>query len=339
MINKLIKATLFYLIAFIDFIFSYAAIFFGLMILFERREVSFTTAVYWVIQTMTTVGYGDIEITTDILRVFSIIVQLTGIFFFFGLLFPLVISPTIERRLKEHFTELPTVAESRLEEHVIICGYNPLVTSLIRELQSVKSPFLVVDPDREHVTYLVEHGIPCIIGDPTEREVLINARIDNAAKLIANMDDETNATIVLLASSITNIEVIAIVEDIKNLKYLKYAGADRVISPKQIYGVQLGMRATGPLVNKVLESVEFFKNLRVVELPIFPQSVLIGQTLGEAEHLHKTGAHVIGIWENGELLLGPSADKVIKENTVLLCSGTMEQLSRLRALTTGGLRR
>jgi len=335
----MVKAVLFYLITFIGFIFSYATIFFRLMIIFEGREISFTTAIYWVVQTMTTVGYGDIELTTDLLRIFSIIVQLTGILFFFGLLFPLIISPTIERRLKERFSELPTVAEARLHEHVIICGYNPMIASLIEEFQSEKRPFVVVDPDREQIEHLMGHKIPCIWGDPTQREVLTNARIDNAAKLIANMDDETNATIVLLASPLSNIEVIAIVEDNKNSKYLTFAGADRVISPKQIYGMQLGMRATGPLVNGVLESVEFFKNLRVVELPIFPQSVLIGKTIRESESLHKTSAHVVGIWQRGELTLGPSADEMIRENSILLCSGTMDQLSRLRALTTGGLQR
>ncbi|MCW7076661.1 MAG: NAD-binding protein [Candidatus Syntrophoarchaeum sp.] len=337
--DKKLKAVTFYLIAFVDFIFSYAAIFFGLMILFEGREISFVTAIYWVIQTMTTVGYGDIEFTADIIRVFSIIVQLTGILFFFGMLFPLVVSPAIERRLKEHFSEMPTVAADNLREHIIICGYNPLVASLIHELQSEKHPFVVVDPVKEHIEHLVGHNMPCILGDPTEYEVLINARIGTASKLIANMDDETNATIVLLASSFSNIEIIAIVEDIKNSKYFAYAGADRVISPKQIYGMQIGMRATGPLVNEVLESVEFFKNLRIVELPIFPGSVLIGKNLRESERLYKTGTRVVGIWNKGELTLGPPADEMIRESSVLLAIGTMEELSRLRALTTGGFHR
>lgn len=333
--EKKLKAVIFYLIAFLDFIFLYAVIFFGLMILFEGREVSFITAIYWVIQTMTTVGYGDIEFTADIIRVFSIIVQLTGILFFFGMLFPLVVSPAIERRLREHFSELPTVAAADLREHIIICGYNPLVASLIHELQSAKHPFIVVDPVKEHIEHLVGDDMPCILGDPTEYDVLINARIENAAKLIANMDDETNATIVLLASSFSNIEIIAIVEHIKNSKYLSFAGADRVISPKQIYGTRIGMRATGPLVNEVLESVEFFKNLRIVELPIFPGSVLIGKNLRESGRLYKTGTHVVGIWDKGELKLGPAADAIIRESSVLLCIGTMKELSRLRELTTG----
>ncbi len=332
--EKKVKSIIFYLIAFIDFIFSYAAIFFGLMIIFEGTEVSLVTAVYWVIQTMTTVGYGDILLTTDILRVFSIIVQLTGILFFFGMLFPLIVAPAIERRLKEHFSEMPRAASPKLKEHILICGYNPIVATLIDELQSEKHPFIVVDPEKEHIEYLVENKIPCIWGDPTEHKVLINARIGAASKLIANMDDETNATIVLLASSFSNLEIIAIVEDIKNSKYLAYAGADRVISPKQIYGMQIGMRATGPLVNEVLESVEFFKNLRSVELPIFPGSILIGKSLGESERLYKTGAHVVGIWRKGELTLGPSVDEIIIESSVLLCIGTMEELSRLRELTT-----
>ncbi|HDM35766.1 MAG TPA: potassium channel protein [Candidatus Syntrophoarchaeum butanivorans] len=337
--DKNLRFILFYLLVIVGLTLSYAAIFVELMKIIEGRRVSFTTAIYWVIQTMTTVGYGDIELTTDFLRAFSIVVQLTGILMLFGMFIPFVIVPMVEERLKNLIEDFPRVAPEELKDHIIICGYNPMVASLITELQSEKHPFIVVDPIRESIEYLVSHKIPCILGDPTKREVLIDARIEHARKLLANMDDETNASIVLLASSFPNIEIIAIVEDVKNSKYLAYAGADRVISPKQIYGTQMGMRATGPLVNEVLESVEFFKNLRIVELPIFPGSMLIGKSLREAEVRFRTGVHVVGIWNRGELTLGPSADEIIQENSVLLCVGTMEQLSRLRALTTGGFKK
>jgi hypothetical protein len=52
----------------------------------EGREYDYISGLYWIITTMTTVGYGDITFTGDLGKLFSILVICTGIFFLLALL-------------------------------------------------------------------------------------------------------------------------------------------------------------------------------------------------------------------------------------------------------------
>lgn len=68
---------------------------------YEKKDYGFITAIYWVVVGMTTVGYGDIYFNSEIGRLFSIIVILSGVAMIFGYLFPLIFTPQLEKILKK----------------------------------------------------------------------------------------------------------------------------------------------------------------------------------------------------------------------------------------------
>ena len=51
---------------------------FHLLMLREGREHSWVTGIYWTLTTMSTLGFGDITFSSDLGRVYSICVLLTG---------------------------------------------------------------------------------------------------------------------------------------------------------------------------------------------------------------------------------------------------------------------
>ena len=55
------------------------ALVFHLLMLREGHNYSALTSVYWTLETMTTLGYGDIVFTSDLGRAFSIVVLVTGV--------------------------------------------------------------------------------------------------------------------------------------------------------------------------------------------------------------------------------------------------------------------
>ncbi|WP_225420071.1 potassium channel family protein [Methanohalophilus profundi] len=203
-------------------------------------------ALYWVISTTTTVGYGDIVLTSPIGKIFAIFVQLSGIVMVFGILITFVITPWFERALN---MPLPTKAPDSFSSHIIICGYNRLMETLVDELEDQKVKYIIIEDNEEILRGLIEKKLPCIYGKATDDKTLENARVRNARFLIANRSDEENASIVLTASSLADAYIIAVAEDSANVKYLKYAGANRVVSPKLVLGRFLGKKSTGPLCN------------------------------------------------------------------------------------------
>ncbi|MFZ2411437.1 MAG: NAD-binding protein [Candidatus Methanoperedens sp.] len=319
-----------YISVFIFLVLIYSIVFLYLMRTYENRNYEFITAIYWVIVSMTTVGYGDIYFNSTAGHLFSAVVILSGVIMIFGYLFPLVLTPRLEEAFRK---ELPSKVPIELKEHIIICGYNQLVETLVVELDEYKIPFMVIDENEKNIKQLISRKIICVYGDDADEIVLQNSNILSARMLIANQNDEKNASIILTAKELSNVQVISLVENAAKAGYLKYAGADRVISPKTLFGTYLGRKAIDPLTDHLAGATKFFEDLSIVELPIYPRSVLIGKKLQDAMIRKRTGANIVGLWSGGKLSLNPQPHDLIRENSVLLAVGTEKQLEALKKLT------
>lgn len=308
----------------------YSFFFIYLMQNYESKDYSFITAIYWVIVSMTTVGYGEIVFLSHVGQIFTVIVVLSGVVMIFGYLFPLVVTPQLEKKLRR---ELPTRVSVDFKKHIIICGYNQLVETLIVELEEDRIPFVVIDENALTINHLLARKIMCVHGDASDENVLLNSNINSARILIANQNDEKNASIILTAKKLCNIKVISLVEDGAKSGYLKYAGADQVISPKTLFGTYIGRKAVDPLTDNLAGATRFFENLNIVEFPIYPGSALISAKLKDAMIRRKTGANIVGLWTRGSLSLNPGPDDIIKESSVLLAVGTEKQLEALKKMT------
>lgn len=288
------------------------------------------TAIYWATTTIATVGYGDVVFNSLTGQLFSILVQVVGIILISGFLVTYIIMPRLDRVL---MVRLPRKVPSSMKDHIIISGYNQLVETLIDELAEQEILFVIIDDDAELIKELEYKDTPCVYGAPSDRQTLINANIEKARVLITNMSDERNANIALTAKEFENVKIIAIVEDMANSKYLKYAGADTVVSPKSMFGQHIGKKAVDRLVSRVTGATEVFEGIHITEFPIYLKSPLLGKTLKEISGQSLTGARIVGIWKSGTLSFNPKEEDVIKDNSVLLAVGTPEQLSRLKKLT------
>ncbi|MBW1822045.1 MAG: two pore domain potassium channel family protein, partial [Deltaproteobacteria bacterium] len=60
---------------------SLYSVLFHFIMLFEDREYSWITGFYWTLTVMSTLGFGDIIFVTDLGKVFSIVVLMSGIVF------------------------------------------------------------------------------------------------------------------------------------------------------------------------------------------------------------------------------------------------------------------
>ncbi len=307
----------------------YSLIFQYLMIIYEHKDFDFITAFYWVIVSMTTVGYGDIYFNSTIGHLFSAIVILSGVVMIFGV-FPFFITPHIEKIFRNKF---PTIAPIDLKNHIIICGYNQLVETLILELEEDKIPFIIVDNIEKNINLLISKKVLCIYGDAEDDSVLLNSNILSARMLIANESDERNAYIILTAKELCDVKSIALVENMAREGFLKYAGADRVISPKTLFGIYIGRKAIDPLTDHLAGATKFFDNLNIVEFPIHSGSSLIGKKLKDTKIHIRTGANIVGLWAGGRLSLSPKPEDVIKENSIILAVGKEKQLEILKSMT------
>lgn len=295
----------------------------------QSQNVNIITALYWVVVTITTLGYGDIVFHSQVGRLFSIIVSLSGIAILWAIILPLVITPRIEGLIKP----VPISAPRGVEGHIIISGYSPMVETLADRLSLLKIPFLIIERSEDAARGIYQR-FPTIWGDPSEVDVLRRAGVGSARLVIVNEKEELNADVILTVREISNVEIIALANDPTQSRFLRYAGASRTISPKALLGTFLAQITSPPKKNTFPGAIRLFGDLMLAEMPIYPGSKLIEKNL-IIDSIKSTGACVAGIWQRGVFLPDPGPGEVIRSNSVLMAVGNQEQLSKIRDLTIG----
>ncbi len=295
---------------------------------FNLKNSGFFTALYWVTMTMTTTGYGDIYPVTTLGRMFTILVMVTGVLFLFAIVFPLMVTPIMDRWLRAPRGGPP----EWIKDHVVICGYNALVDSLISEMSSTGKPFVIIDSSEENVLALRRHGYYAIHGESSDEEALQLAQIGKASALIANAGDEKNAAVVITASQMSSCKVIALVESMDTADYLKFAGAHIVVSPKRILGMNLGMTAISSIDFEANSLVDLGGNMKICKLPVYPDNPMVGKKLKDLKLRESTGATVIAVFKKGRFIVSPMPAMVIEEASVLMAVGTEDQLKKMSSL-------
>ena len=87
------------------FVFVYMNIYRQLMSVERSQEIGWVESFYWVLTTMSTLGYGDITFMGDDGRLFSMVVMFTGVFYLFIVL-PFVFMEFLYKPFVEYQTVL-----------------------------------------------------------------------------------------------------------------------------------------------------------------------------------------------------------------------------------------
>jgi Trk K+ transport system NAD-binding subunit len=295
----------------------------------QQQNAGPATAVYWVVVTMTTVGYGDVVFRTAIGRYFSILVSLSGIAILWGVVVPLAITPSLMRLVRA----APSSAPGKMQEHIIISGFGSTVESLTERLRILDLPFTIIERSEETAKKIYTQ-YPVLFGDPSDPDILKRANIGTARLFIANESEELNAEVIMAVRELSGIDIIALVEDLSRSRFLSYAGASRIISPKTLLGTFFAQIASPPRKNIFPGAVQLFGELNLVELPVYPNSSIIDKSLGD-QAIRSTGAQIVGVWQRGVFVPHPGPNETLKSNTVLMAVGDFEQLVKIRDLTLG----
>ena len=297
----------------------------------ENRPQPLYRSLEVVFQTYTTTGYGeDAGWDTLQMNLLMIVLQLTGI----GLILTgvdIFAVPWLRRALE---TTAPTTAPD-IEDHVVICEYTPRGEAFIEELESRDEAYVVVEPDEETATALHESDHPVVHGDPESTTVLENAGIERATAVVADSADDTNASIVLSAREANpDVRIVTLVEEERLGEYHRIAGADEVLSPRQMLGESLAHRVPTAVTTAVDEGVEIGNDLELVELSIAEGSELAGRTAGEIRLRDQFGVDGVGAWFGGTFESPIPNDRELDTETRLLVAGEPAQIDELRAEAT-----
>lgn len=321
-----LRALLAQLLVLLCFIAVYSVLFHFIM-LREGQEHTWLTGVYWTLTVMSTLGFGDITFHTDLGRLFSILVLVTGLVLILIVLpFAFIryfYAPWIEAQIR---LRAPRAIDPRTLGHVIICSYDAVAKALITRLEVLGYQYFVLENDPVKALHLHTDGLKVVLGDHDAVTTWQGVRADRASLVVANLNETTNTNITLtLREYAPHVPLAAIVDDKDAVDILQLSGADHVITLRERLGQHLAAHASTGALH--VHRVGRIGSLIIAEF-LVKRTRLAGKALRDCGLRAATGVSVAAIWERGRFIPA-HANLVLDRNHVVVVVGTEQQVSKI----------
>jgi Trk K+ transport system NAD-binding subunit len=157
------------------------------------HRISLLDAMYFTVETVTTVGYGDYSFRGEPgwLVVFAVLLMLAGALFV-AVFFALVTNMLVSRRIEESLGRRKITA---LRGHVLVIGLGTVGLRVARQVHDAGRDVVVIEMNERnrHLGQLRALGVPVMIADATLPEVLASARLAAASAVaVLTSDDLAN---------------------------------------------------------------------------------------------------------------------------------------------------
>ena len=270
-------------------------------------------------------------------------------------------SPWLWKLLNRQGPPLPQITES-MEGHVVIVGYGRVGRHIVSLLEQIGIPHLVVENDAERNEELSRKNTPILYGDAANSEVLTHAGLTHArALVVAGPDEDASALVVTTARDIApELPIIARATSEEGTRRLTELGAQDVIHPELEGGLeivrhtllQLGFPL--PEIYRYTDAVrrdhydthintdeehrllhELLDAAGSIEVKWFriPEgNPLIGQTVADANLRARTGASIVAILRQGELVANPKSMTMFEAGDRIGLIGDNEEVEEVERL-------
>ncbi|MBE0583236.1 MAG: NAD-binding protein [Desulfofustis sp.] len=300
------------------------SVLFHLLMAYEGQDFSWITGLYWTLTVMTTLGFGDITFQSDVGRIFSIFVLMSGVLFLLIILpftfIQFFYAPWLQAQEK---ARTPRQLPPDTEGHVLITNVDPITIRLIEYLNRRQVPYAIIIGNQQEAATLLDEGYRVIVGDLDRQATYRQTQVDKSALVVVTNDDLISTNICFTIRQVSeDVPIVTNAANKHSIDILEYSGNVSVYEFMTMLGVSLARRAFG--VGQGTTVIGRFGDLLISELPVRYTS-LEGKTLAQAGIRKTTGVTAIGMMEKGKFIVATPSD-IINSQTILILAGTSGQL-------------
>lgn len=296
----------------------------------EGQSHSWVTGFYWVLTVMTTLGFGDITFHSDLGRIFSSVVLLSGVMFLLILLPFTFMEFFYEPWMRiQAESRAPTELPVRTEGHVILTSLDSVTNNLIQKLNRYHYEYVLLVSQVEEALRLHDLGYQVMRGDLDSPQTYLRAHADRARLVATTANDMLNTNIASTVREVSEtVPIIAIANSRASVDVLELAGSNHVLQLGQMLGQALARRVSGG--ESTAHVVGEFDELLIAEAPV-DETTLIGKTVAQSRLRQEAGVTVLGLWKRGEFKPA-RPDTELTAGTVLVMVGRQDDISRFDSL-------
>jgi len=219
-------------------------------------HLDLVNSIYFTIQTIATVGFGDIQPITPLQKMFTVTLVMGGVAllaYAFTLTIT-VVTMTVEE-IASGAKQRRIIAASK--DHFVLCGYGRVGSAVYKELKKRNIKAIIIEKNRDILEkdLWTDTDVLAIPGDATNENILLDSGIEKARGIIITTgDDVDNLFITLTAREIhSKIWIVTRASKSENIRRLYRAGADKVISPETSGAEDIYFASMEPTIMKFTE--------------------------------------------------------------------------------------
>jgi len=299
---------------------TFYSILFHYIMAWEGHSYSWVTGFYWTLTVMSTLGFGDITFQSDLGKVFSSVVLLSGVFLLLTLFpFTFIEFFYVPWKKAQEEARAPSELPSTTRNHIILTTLDPITHSLIKRLEQYHYQYVLLVSDVADALRLSDQGYHLMVGDPDTPLTYEKALAQNALMVVTTTNDRVNTNIAFTVREFTSqVPVIATASSPDSVDILELAGCDHVLQVAELMGQALARRVDGP--DQLAHIVGEFNKLVIAESTV-RYTDLAGKTLRKSRLREDFGIIVLGFWERGTFS-HIRADTLITPEMALVFAGS-----------------
>lgn len=265
-------------------------------------------------------------------------------------------------RWLNRYGEAQSPVEESMAGHVVVVGYGRVGTHIVDVLGELQIPYLVIDFRIERIESLAKRGVPTLLGDTANSDILTHAALDRARLLVVTLPEEASTELTVAAAKdiAPKLDIIARAATRAGVKRLSGLGASLVIHPelegglqvirhtllhlgfpmqevrrytdtvrKENYDALVRFQGEHELLRELLDASEL---IDIAWRKVPPDCPLVGISLADSAMRTRTGATLVAIMREGLFILNPAMDTVFQANDRLGLLGNIEQVGAVEAL-------
>jgi Trk K+ transport system NAD-binding subunit len=276
----------------------------------DAHDLSWLNALYFTVTTVTTTGYGDINLldAPDGIKLYGMGLMLLG-GLVVAVLFALVTDAIVTARIARTLGELPRPRSF----HAVVCGLGRVGFRIVQRLVAAGVPCIAVErsEDNPFLDATRRMGVPVLVDDASRRETLAPLRLAHARVVLAVTDDDLANLETALNARTLNPSLRVVMRLFSHDLAERSERTFSIAISRSVSALAAPAFVAAIVRRRVVATVPL--GSRALAVADLPGATLAGRTVGETEALLE-----LRVLARDEAWWPPAADRIEPESRLLV---------------------